>query len=233
MATLTFSTAALVVMLLTMDLVNARFVMPWLCAIDGYPCDNTMQELDVQIKQLATPGVFTDSATFSYILNSNGEAIISPSALIINKAVANAGVRNWAMIFATDVPTMRKSWGDIDKFINSVKKNILEGPEGKFVSGINFDWEPATQDTTQQDEDKYINFLDKVSLAMHKFNVSVSVCGIGPQSDPPFWNYEKLGNTSLDFIMDMNTYQDPSPPPSNLAFFFSGSGRLPQSLAPA
>jgi len=200
--------------------VSSRFVMPWICANTDI-CGNDKSIVEAQVQQLgavdATTGrmVFTDAAFEGYTLN-NGRFVRQSSAIDVANDISRQKVKTWAMVFSTSIAEMRLCWSDTESFIKSVFES-LSAHGGSFVQGVNFDWEP--NEATEKDGEHFAHFLEEVSNALHAKNILVSVAGI---RGAPLWNYKLIGKTSVDYVMDMNTYMDGqggNPPPDDFDYF--------------
>jgi hypothetical protein len=181
-------------------------VMPWLCLED---CGFNSSEIDAQIEQLSSPGVFTHGAPEDFDLCLNGTICRKSQRSTVSAKLAAAGLGVHAMVVSWDLDAVRAAFAAPDAFIASVETLLLNVEPA--VTGVNLDFEPhgtappVGPMPTKADAVAYAAFLNVFSDAMHARNPRIEV-SVDIATWTEFWDYQLLNATRVDRLCDMESY---------------------------
>jgi len=185
---------------------QSRMVMPWMCLED---CGASASAIAAQLRQLATPGAFTAASFEDYDLGLNGTIYKKTPRSRVSGALRALGLQTHAMIVSWNLNDVRAAFAAPAAFIDSVVSNILDVESPANITAINFDFEPhgsappVGPAPTPADGAAYVNFLNTVADALHARGVLVSV---DIATWTPFWDYAALGASRVDWLCDMESY---------------------------
>jgi len=181
----------------------SRFVMPWMCLED---CGFNSSQIDAQLAQLATPGLFTAAAAEDYDLCSNGTACKKSRRSIVSDRLASLGLRAHAMIVSWDLDSIRAAFAAPQAFIASVLAIFAAEPA---LTGVNIDFEPHGSSPpvgpvpTAADAAAFAALMDATADAVHALGKEIS---LDIATWTRFWDYSLLNATRVDFLCDMESY---------------------------
>lgn len=196
----------LLLALLSLVTLDARFVMPWMCLED---CGFNSTQVQQQIDQLGAPGVFTHASFEDWDLINGVLSKGSTRREQVSDRLFALGLGTHAMILSWNLDDIRAAFKSPAAFIASVEQQLLSAEP--HVTGVNLDFEPAGTSPpvgpkpTAADAAAYAAFLDTFAAAMHartpRIEVSVDIAKWSA-----FWDYSLLNSTAVDFLCDMESY---------------------------
>jgi len=180
---------------------QVRRVMPWMCL---ERCGKTGQGLvEIDLKQITSHASVLAAVSFEmYNLGPNSTLVLNNLTQVC-PTIKKAGLETYPMISSYPYPPqfiewMRQVFANPQPFITQcLQQATMNG-----FTGFNIDWEP-NEGATAEDAQLYANFLTTFANAMHKnkFKVTVDVAQWSP-----IWNFTLLGQTTVDRVMNMETY---------------------------
>ena len=185
---------------------QTRMIMPWLCLED---CGASASAIAAQLRQLATPGVFTAASFEDFDLALNGTVYKKSPRTRVSGALRALGLQTHAMIVSWDLDAIRAAFAAPAAFIDSIVTNILDAEGAANITAINLDFEPHGSAPpvgpvpTPADGAAYVAFLNTVADALHARGVLVSV---DIATWTAFWDYQALGASRVDWLCDMESY---------------------------
>lgn len=168
-------------------------------------CGNNASDIAGVLRQLATPGVFTDASFEDWDL-ANGVIVKKSNRSRVSDDLAALGLGAHAMIVSWDLNDIRAAFAAPAAFIESVDALMLASE--RKITAVNLDFEPHGSNPpvgpapTKQDGADYAVFLDVFADAMHARGIKVSV-DIATWTS--FWSYPLIGATRVDYICDMES----------------------------
>ena len=176
-------------------------VMGWLCLEF---CDQTQEQIRNHMLEIELHKNSLDAVSFEkYTLGPNS-TLVDNELTEVSFQLNAMGIETWPLLSSFPHPDefmdwMREVFANPDPFIMSC---INEAKKYQYV-GYNLDWEPTTDDVTDEDGINYAAFIDTFADALHSAGLKLTV---DIASWSPIWNLTAISATSVDRIISMSTY---------------------------
>lgn len=168
-------------------------------------CGDSSNEINDQIQTIYDNKELITAVSFEkYTLGANSTLVINTNVTDVSATITSMDVEAWPLLTSYPHPPefidwMREVFEFPDPFISQC---ISEAKQYNYV-GYNLDWEPTTDDVTDEDGVAYAQFITTFADELHRHGLLLTV-DIATWS--PIWNYDVLSKTSADRFISMGTY---------------------------
>ena len=176
-------------------------VMVWLCLEF---CDENASDTRRNLIEIEKNKEVISAVSFEkYTLGPNS-TLVDNNLTFVSDTINAMGLEAWPLLssyphYPEFMEWMREVFADPYPFMMSC---VNEALKYKYV-GYNLDWEPTTDDITDEDGLNYATFIETFNSFLNKYNLKLSV-DIATWS--PIWNYTAIAATSVPKAISMGTY---------------------------
>lgn len=174
--------------------------MSWWCL---ERCGGTPETIQRTYEQIANHTDTLTAVSFErYNLGPDGSLVLN-NLTNVGPWLQELGVETWPMVSSYPYPPefilyMREVFSNPEPFIDQL---VAEGKENGYT-GWNIDWEPSVGGSSA-DAKPYADFLTLAANTLHQHDLKLSV---DFATWSPIWNVTLLGETTVDYLLDMSTY---------------------------
>ncbi|KAJ5066256.1 chitinase domain-containing protein [Anaeramoeba ignava] len=170
---------------------NGKYISSWM------GLERTGENIQSDLSQISSYSTtFTDISYERYDLGSQS-TLVNNGFTDVTNDIKSDGLGTWPMITTVSLTKFHELMENPNQFITQATEEAVK----RQFTGYNIDFE--IESDSESDAQLFAQFLTQFADALHQHNIQLSV---DIASWSTFWDFDLISNTSVDWIITMDTY---------------------------